>query len=935
MELQNYEETLNLPKTDFPMKANLPKSEPIRLKNWEKEKIYDAVIEKNKKKPLFVLHDGPPYANGDIHLGTALNKIIKDFIVRYKNMTGYCAPFIPGWDTHGLPTELKARQKTGINNSDNIPDITLRNICRKFVLSYLDTQRNQFKRMGLVGDWEKPYITLNKDYEATQIEIFSQMALKGFVYKGLRPVHWCTNCKTALAEAEIEYKEDPCYSVFVKFSVKEDFSKFKNLGADISKTYFIIWTTTTWTLPGNVAISVSSKLDYALIKCQDEYFVIANNLHEQCLKDAEIKDFEVISLIKGKELEYMTAKHPFLNKDSVVVLSDFVTDNVGTGCVHIAPGHGLEDFQVSKNYDNLKIIVVADAHGKLTDLSKEFEGLYVKGYENTEKDAGRAIALFLKANNKLLATKRIRHKYPHCWRCKDQVIFRATNQWFCSIENFKNIALEKTKGIKWNPTWGEEKICTMIKERKDWCISRQRKWGVPIPIFFCSKCSEPLIEEKTMNIVSEMFKNLGSDSWFEKDADEILSFKFKCKNCGCDSFKKEKDIMDVWFDSGVSHAAVCKKNKNLKWPYDLCFEGVDQYRGWFQSSLLTSVAVYNKAPYKSVLTHGWVVDGKGRKMSKSLGNGINPMEIIEEYGADILRLWVASSDYRADIRISKEILKQLSESYRKIRNTARFILANLYDFNPNKDLAFLNNLESIDRFVLIKLSSILKSSHESYKNYEFHKIYHTIYKFCVVDMSSFYLDVIKDRLYVESANSKTRRFAQTALYTILNTIVKIISPILVYTSDEIFKFMPHKKNEDFSNIIFSEIPNFLDVALDEEIFLHWKKIQSIQSRVKKVLEEKRKNKEIGSSLEAKVSLYFKSELFEYAKSLQKDLKTALIVSYVEILQKKDNSNDEDFIIEIHRTTGEKCSRCWIYNKSVGANKKFKTLCQRCCNVLSS
>ncbi|MDR1467531.1 MAG: isoleucine--tRNA ligase [Oscillospiraceae bacterium] len=931
MESDKYSKTLNLPKTTFPMKAELSKMEPLRLENWEKHKIYEKLMEKNKGKPLFILHDGPPYANGKIHLGTALNKIIKDFIIKYKNMSGFCAPYIPGWDTHGLPTELKARKKAGISNSGEISNKKLREICRDFVLEYLNDQRRQFKRLGITADWENPYVTLQKQYESVQINIFSKMALNGYIYRGLRPVHWCTNCKTALAEAEIEHQEDPCYSIFVKFPVKNDFSKLKNLGAKPSKTYFVIWTTTAWTLPGNVAISVSPNSNYALVKYQNEYYVVAEKLCESCFKTANIEDYSLIGIIKGEELEHMTAYHPFLNRESLVILSNHVTLDSGTGCVHTAPGHGLEDFQACKKYKKLEVIVPVDSDGKLTEDAGEFKGLFVKGFENTDKDAGRAIAAHLNKNGLLLATKKIRHKYPHCWRCKDQVIFRATNQWFCSIDDFKNTALNEIENVKFIPFWGKNRISTMIKDRKDWCISRQRKWGVPIPIFFCKNCSEPLIEKNAMDSVEKTFKKYGSDSWFERDIDEFLDREFKCKKCGCNEFEKEEDIMDVWFDSGVSHVAVCKNRENFNWPYDLCLEGADQYRGWFQSSILTSVAVYKKAPYKTVLTHGWVVDGNGRKMSKSLGNGIDPDEVVNRYGADILRLWVASSDYRADIKISEEILKQLSESYRKIRNTARFILGNLYDFKLDIDSISIENLESIDCFMLAKLDVLLKDAHSAYEDYEFHKIYHSVYNFCTVDLSNFYLDVIKDRLYVERENSKTRRAAQTTIYTILDIIIHIIFPILPYTSDEIFKQMPNKKNKDCPCILLSKIPRSVGISINPDIFSYWKNIQSIQNEIKKILEQKRKEKEIGSSLEAKITLYFNDKDYNFIKPAQKDLKSVLIVSDIEIL-KKLNVDGDRFDIKISRAKGEKCSRCWVYSETVGSLDD-KHLCQRCFDTL--
>jgi isoleucyl-tRNA synthetase len=915
------------------MKANLKKIEPKILETWEKNDVYSRLMQKNEGKPLFILHDGPPYANGNIHLGTVLNKILKDFIVRYKNIAGFKAPFTPGWDAHGLPIELKARRNIQEDSPRKLSSVGLRKTCENFALEQIENQKNQFKRVGILGDWNHPYITLQKEYEATQIEVFSGMVFKGYIYRGLRPVHWCTECKTALAEAEIEYKNSSCYSIFVKFLIKEDFSRIKKMGADLSRTYFIIWTTTTWTLPGNVAVSVSN-VDYALVKVKDEFYIIAKDLYKTCLESIGINEYELFGTINGKQLEYMTVHHPLFDKESLVVMSSYITLDVGTGCVHTAPGHGMEDFLVCKNYKDLKILVPVDSNGNLTSEAGEFEGFFVKGYENTELDAGRVIAASLKRKNLILATKKIRHKYPHCWRCKEQVIFRATEQWFCSVEKFRDLVVKEAKKVKFTPTWGKDRIISMIKDRKDWCISRQRKWGVPIPVFYCKNCKEPFVSQEIMDIIAQMFRKFGSNSWFETDTSEILKDKgFKCSKCLHKEFIKETDVMDVWFDSGTSHASVCKKRKELSWPADLYLEGLDQYRGWFQSSLLTSVAVFNKSPYKHVVAHGWVVDGKGEKMSKSLGNGMNPEEIINLYGADILRLWVASSDYQADVRISDKILKQLTESYRKIRNTIRFMLGNLYDFDPDKDKINLKELESIDKFIIAKFNLVLKEVHKGYENYEFHRVYHAVYNFCVVDMSNFYLDIMKDRLYVELAFSKTRRAAQTVMYVILNSLVFALSPIIPYTSDEVFGFMPHSSNINTKNIIFNDIPVEIIVDFSENLFDYWNKIQEIQKKIRKVLEIKRKAKEIGSSLEAKIILKCSGELYGFLANAKDDLRTALIVSYVEIVN--SSFSGAELTIEVEHADGRKCARCWNYSKTVGNNAKNGDICKRCVDILSN
>lgn len=920
---QDYNNTLNLPKTDFPMRAGLPKSEPLMLKHWEESSVYEKLMEKNEGKPLFVLHDGPPYANGNIHLGTALNKVLKDIIVRYKNMSGFKAPYVPGWDTHGLPTELKARKKAGVGNSTTIDDIELRKICREFALGYIDDQRNQFKRLGGIGEWNNPYITLQHEFEAKQIEIFSEMACKGYIYKGLKPVYWCPECETALAEAEIEYAEDPCHSIYVKFKVTDDMGKLKALGADLDKTYFVIWTTTTWTLPANVAICVGPRFNYALVKSGDEYFVMAEELYASAFEAAGITDYEVVGTIMGSELEYMKTAHPFIDRTSLVIVGDHVTLESGTGCVHTAPGHGLDDYEVCRNYPEIPIVVPVDAHGKLTEEAGQFAGL-------TTEEANKPIAQHLEKIGALFALKKIIHQYPHCWRCKKPVLFRATEQWFCSVEDFKDEAVEAIKGVKWIPGWGEDRIINMVRDRKDWCISRQRKWGVPIPIFFCKECGEPYINKEAMMAVSELFRQEGSDAWFKKSASEILPEGTKCPKCGGTDFDKEKDIMDVWFDSGVTHAAVCGQRPNLRRPADLYLEGADQYRGWFQSSLLTSVATTGEAPYKAVVTHGWVVDGEGKKMSKSLGNGIDPSDVVNEYGADILRLWVASSDYHADIRISKEILKQLSEAYRKIRNTARYILGNLNDFEPDTDSVSFDKLLPIDKWALMKLDELNDKVREGYESFEFHQVFHAVHNFCVVDMSNFYFDVLKDRLYTEKSDGELRRAAQTTIYIILDAMTRMIAPILAFTSDEIWKYMKHSKNDDAENVVFNSMPEKTGINADEEFITKWDRIHETRDIVKKAIEVAVKAKEIRSSLEAKITLKCTGEMYDFLKSVENELTAAYIVSEIEIV------NDEsatELKVEVSHAAGEKCERCWCFSNTVGKNPKHITLCERCAKVL--
>lgn len=918
---QDYNKTLNLPKTDFPMRAGLPQSEPVTLEGWNKNDIYKKLMEKNQGKPQFILHDGPPYANGNIHLGTALNKVLKDIIIRYKNMSGFNAPYVPGWDTHGLPTELKARAKAGVSSSDAISDVELRKICREFALGYLDDQRNQFRRLGVMGEWDNPYVTLTKDFEATQIEIFSEMAQKGYIYKGLKPVYWCPECKTALAEAEIEYMDSPCYSIYVKFPLKDDLGKISAMGINPAKTYFVIWTTTTWTLPGNVAICVGPEFNYCVIESAGEYYIMAQELYKSAFEAAGIEDYRVVGEIKGSDLEYMKASHPFIDRESLVIVGDHVTLESGTGCVHTAPGHGVEDYDVCRNYDNIPIIVPVDADGRLTEEAGQFAGLLTD-------DANKPIAQHLDDIGLLFAIKKIVHPYPHCWRCKNPVLFRATNQWFCSVDDFKADAVKAIESAQWIPGWGKDRITSMVMERKDWCISRQRRWGVPIPIFFCSECGEPYIDKDAMKAVSELFRKEGSDAWYIHPAEEILPEGAKCKKCGHTHFEKERDIMDVWFDSGVTHAAVCKSRDYLNWPADLYLEGADQYRGWFQSSLLTSVAAFGQAPYKAVLTHGWVVDGEGRKMSKSLGNGIDPQEVVDQYGADVLRLWVASSDYHADIRISKDILKQLSEAYRKIRNTARYILGNISDFNPDTDSVEPDRLMPIDKWAINKLNELIAKVKAGYDSYEFHQVYHSIHNFCVVDMSNFYLDVLKDRLYTENADSESRRAAQTTIYIILDAMTRMISPILAYTSDEIWKYMPHAADADPECIVFNQMPNTVELSLDSDFIANWDRIHELRDIVKKQLEVAVKEKLIKSSLEAKVILSASGDELSFIKSVESELAAAFIVSGVEI---KEGS--EALSVEVERASGEKCERCWAFSETVGSHPEHPTLCARCAEVL--
>ena len=913
----DYNATMNLPKTDFPMRGNLPQKEPETIKKWQEQKLYQKLMEKNEGLPLYVLHDGPPYANGDIHMGTALNKVLKDIIIKYKNMTGYKAPYIPGWDTHGLPIELKAMKKVGVENINSALD--LRKVCKEFALHYVDVQRSEFIRLGSIGDYEHPYLTLQPKHEAAQIRIFGEMAKKDFIYKGLKPVYWCPECKTALAEAEIEYAEDPCNSIYVKFKVEDDGGKLFAFNTELDKTYFVIWTTTTWTLPGNLAICLGPEYEYVAVHANGEYYIMAKELVESAMKAAKIADYTVSEAsLKGKELEYIKYRHPFIDRVSPVIVGDHVTLESGTGCVHTAPGHGVEDFEVCVNhYPEIPIIVPVDGDGKLTKEAGEFCGL-------STTEANKAILTKLTELNALFAVEKIIHQYPHCWRCKSPIIFRATEQWFCSVDGFKEDACKAIDTVKWIPEWGGDRIKGMVMDRSDWCISRQRTWGVPIPIFYCKDCGKPIINEASINAIADLYEKEGSDAWYKYEANEILPEGFACE-CGCKEFTKETDIMDVWFDSGVSHAAVCNDEHGLRWPADLYLEGADQYRGWFQSSLLTSVASKGCAPYKAVCTHGWVVDGEGKAMHKSLGNGMSPDEVTEKYGADILRIWVASSD----IRISNDILKQLSDAYRKIRNTARFILSNLGDFDPDKDSVPAEKLVGIDKWAMARMDEIIDKCKAAYDKLDYHIVYSTMRDFCTIDLSNFYLDILKDRLYVEKADSESRRAAQTVIYNILRSMTLYLAPVLSFTAEEIWGYLPRSTKNDTESVFFNKMPEKSGVSADEAFMEKWEKIDELRDIANKALEEARGQKLIGKSLEAKVTLNCGRDWYDFAKSVEGDLVSAFIVSAVAV----EKSEFDGVDVKVEVAPGEKCERCWTHSDTVGKCEKHPTLCARCAEIV--
>lgn len=921
-EKKDYSSTLNLPKTDFPMRGNLPTKEPETLKAVFENGLYEKILKKNEGHKHFVLHDGPPYANGEIHAGHALNKILKDTIVRYKAMKGFYAPFIPGYDTHGMPTEKKAIEKLGLDRS-KIPVTKFRDTCREFTTNYKDIQTEGFKRLGVLGDWAHPYITYDHATEARQIGVFGDMYKKRYIYKGLKPVYWCTDCETALAEAEIEYKDVTGESIYVKFPVEDSKGLF-----DKKDTYMVIWTTTPWTLPGNMGITIGADYEYSMVELKEnkenaklERLIIATELVEKVMKLAEIEDYKTVQTFKGSELEGVLCKHPFLDRMSRVVLGSETTVNVtldeGTGAVHTAPAYGKEDYLQGLK-DKLGMVVAVDDKGKQTAEAGEFAGQF---YAKSNK----TITAWLDENGYLLKAVKIEHSYPHCWRCKKPIIFRATPQWFASVDGFRDDVLKAIKTVTWHPDWGEDRMSEMIKGRNDWCISRQRTWGVPLPIFYCKDCGEPYVTEESIKKIQDVVRTEGTNAWWAKEAKDLVPEGAKCPKCGCTEFKKETDIMDVWFDSGSTHQSVLVE-RGLDYPADLYLEGNDQYRGWFQSSLLTSVAVNGIAPYKEVLCCGFVVDGQGRKMSKSLGNGVSPIDVSNKFGADILRLWALSSDYSMDVNLSDDILKGISDVYRKIRNTARYILGNTYDYDPEKPVAY-EDLQEIDKWALTRLNKLIKDCTNDYDTYSFGNCYHDVNQFCVVDMSSFYLDIIKDRLYTEKADSVARRAAQTTMYYILDALVKILTPMISFTAEEIWSAMNHTEKENVESPMLADYPVSNDEWDNKEIAEKWEKIIKVKNIVAKDLELARAEKTIGNSLDAKVTIYAEGEEYKFLKENEELIKLVLIVSGLEI-QENNRKQEEKLGVKVEHATGEKCERCWMYNDHIEDG-----LCPRCKEVL--
>jgi len=913
-----YKETLLMPKTKFPMRGNLPNKEPIRREQWDETKLYEKMQERTKGRPLFILHDGPPYANGDLHIGHALNQILKDFIVRYKSMAGFHAPYVPGWDTHGLPIETALINKKKIDRKD-VSIAEFRQMCADYAMEQLDRQREQFKQLGAIGEWDNPYITLTKEYEAAQIKVFGEMARKGYIYKGYKPVYWSPSSESALAEAEIEYKDKRSPSIYVAYEVTDGKGVLEN------GTKIIIWTTTPWTIPASLGITLHPDLQYDVVKVGDESYVVAHDLLEGLAEEMEWETYSVEKTIMGRDAEHIMAKHPFYERDILVMLGTHVTTESGTGCVHTAPGHGEEDFYVAKEY-GIEAFCPVDEKGKFTNEAPGFEGLF---YD----DANKAVTEKLDEVGALLHLTFITHSYPHDWRTKQPTIFRATSQWFASIKDFRQDILNEIREVEWIPHWGETRLYNMVRDREDWCISRQRTWGVPIPVFY-GEDGEAIITEETINHVSELFRKHGSNIWFEWDAKDLLPEGFTSEHSPNGKFTKETDIMDVWFDSGSSHEAVLMQREDLRRPADIYLEGSDQYRGWFNSSLSTAVATTGKAPYKGVISHGFALDGEGRKMSKSLGNVVEPMKIQKQFGADILRLWVASVDYQADVRISQEILKQVAENYRKVRNTFRFLLGNLNDFDPKVDTVNEDQLEEIDLYMLYRLQTLIKKVRTSFDAYDFADGFNDILNFVTIDLSAFYLDFAKDILYIEETNSHRRRSIQTVYYETITSLVQLLTPIIPHTAEEVWEHIPGVEAE-YAQL--TDAPEGRDLPrVNDELLKKWEHFMEVRDDVLKALEEKRNEKVIGKPLEAKIIIEPKEDYTKEVLTSIPHLHQLFIVSEATIGEVSNEGKEYNHVhIDVEKHSGEKCDRCWVMSHTVGNNEAHPSLCERCADIVET
>ena len=926
----DYRATLNLPQTKFKMKANLAQKEPMALKEWEKADLYSKVQASSEGRPLYVLHDGPPYANGHLHLGHALNKILKDIILKSKRMEGYHCPYVPGWDCHGLPIEHNVDKELGAKKKE-IPTLSFRGACRKYAEKWVKTQKDEFKRLGVLADWENPYRTIDFSYEASIAREFNRFLLNGSVVRSKKPVYWCSSCRTALAEAEVEYQDHTSPSIYVKFPVADDLS---DLIPELAgkTTFAVIWTTTPWTLPANLAVAFHPDFPYAAVEVDGEVWILAEGLVSEAFKDFEIEEYKIIATFSATGLEGRKCKHPFLERESLMVLANYVTLDSGTGCVHTAPGHGRDDYMTGLRY-KLPVLSPLDNSGCFTEEAGPYAGMKIA-------DANRPINDDLAARGLLVKESKVSHSYPHCWRCKNPVIFRATEQWFISMDNndLRDKSLAAIKEADWIPSWGRERIYGMVEGRPDWCLSRQRAWGVPLTVISCEKCGHVMNDQKVADRIVDSFVKEGADAWYKHEISEYLDDGATCPDCGSTEFIKEKDILDVWFDSGVSYAAVLEGRDDLATPADLYLEGSDQHRGWFHSSLLASVGTRGTAPYRGVLTHGFVVDGKGKKMSKSIGNVIAPSEVIKQYGAEILRLWVASEDYRDDVKISDEILRQLSDSYRKIRNTIRYLLSNLYDFDPATDRVPLSEMGELDLWALSQFEQLKRKVKKSYDNFEFHVVYHSITHFCTVTMSSFYLDIIKDRLYTEAPDSTARRAAQTVLYEIVEGLLRLMTPVLSFTAAETWEYLPPSAERE-ENVFVAAFPADCDEFLHPELDEKWARFLAVRSELTKVLEIARREKVIGHSLEAEVLVTVEGELADFLDANWQTMKTISIVSdliRVEKLEGEFHTSEElpELSVQVRAAASQKCERCWTRAESVGQHDVHPQLCERCVSVVA-
>lgn len=935
----DYKATLNLPKTDFPMKANLPQREPELLAWWEQQKLYEQIQEAGKGRPRYVLHDGPPYANGRIHIGHALNKILKDIIVKSKTMAGFHAPYVPGWDCHGLPIEHQVMKELGDKKKD-LDATAIRKLCREYAEKYVKIQREEFQRLGVLGEWQQPYLTMTPAYEAAIIREFGKFVERGGVYKGLKPVLWCTHDQTALAEAEVEYDDHTSPSIYAKFPVVTSPTVLKATFPGIAfpdgikLVSVVIWTTTPWTLPANQAVCLHRDFDYAFVQVGEELLIVAEKLLENVAKACTLEEYRVVGVKKGGAgFEGLETQRPLSTGLSPILLGDFVTLDQGTGCVHIAPGHGMEDYILVLNHnaeasagEKLEILAPVDNSGRFTEVVKEFAGQHVF-------KANPKIVDYLQANGRLLGHGSLTHSYPHCWRCKSPVIFRATEQWFVSMEtnDLRKEALAEIERVKWIPAYGRDRINGMIENRPDWCLSRQRVWGVPIPGFTCAGCRTVVADPKIIDHIASLMESKGADVWFERSAAELLPAGTVCSKCGGAAFEKERDILDVWFESGVSYAAVLKPRK--WWPADLYLEGSDQHRGWFHSALLAGVTTDRRAPYKAVLTHGFVVDGQGKKMSKSAGNVVAPQDVIKQSGAEILRLWVAAQDYREDLRISQEILNHLIEAYRKIRNTSRFLLSNLYDFDPTRHRVPYAQLPELDRWALMRLGELIPRVRKSYEDCEFHAIFHALNNFCSVDLSAVYLDILKDRLYTFRTDSPLRRSSQTVLFGIVMAMAKLMAPILSFTAEEIWRVVSTQLPGGIgsTSVHLASFPEVDPLWQDEELSKRWDKLLAYRGQVQGVLEASRRDKVIGSSLEAHVQIEADSDTYQFLKPYERDLGTIFIVSQVTL--KQGAAGQTALQVSVGKSRAAKCERCWNYREAVGKDATHPTLCDRCLEAI--